>query len=154
MVEHRGEYLAAILTLARGWVNAGMPRDRVRSDSYANWIEGIRGLMAWAGFKGTLGGGDTANVMSDDDGEWYTFLLAVHAVFGERAFSGKELADNIGTDLTWSVNGQPIPIMIDGASLPFDLAEKWAQVARGYNKSDADSASPWAGGCHIGTTAT
>jgi hypothetical protein len=46
MKDNRGEYLAAILTIARGWVNAGMPRQRARSDSYANWIEGLRGLMA------------------------------------------------------------------------------------------------------------
>jgi hypothetical protein len=75
--------------------------------------------------------------MSDEDEEWYTFLLAVHAVLGTAPFSGKDLADTIGTGHAtgWDPDIQ-YQTRIDGASLPFDLAEKWSQVSGGY-KSDA-----------------
>jgi hypothetical protein len=47
MFAHRGELLAAILTIARGWVDAGRPSKDVRSDDYAGWVKGIRG--SWNG---------------------------------------------------------------------------------------------------------
>jgi hypothetical protein len=56
----RGDYLAALLTIARGWVVAGMPSETSRSDSYASWMGGIRGLLKWAEFPGTFGGTGTA----------------------------------------------------------------------------------------------
>jgi hypothetical protein len=47
METHRGEYLAALLTIARGWVNVGRPQREVRSDSFATWVLGSVG--SWAG---------------------------------------------------------------------------------------------------------
>ena len=73
METHRGEYLAALLTVARGWVNAGRPSKQIRSDDFALWIESVRGLMEWAGFKGQFGHGADLVAMTEEDEEWETF---------------------------------------------------------------------------------
>src|SRR5688572_9753546 len=59
MRQHRGELLASILTVARGWVVAGQPSADVRSDDFAPWINGLRGMLGWAGFPGVFGGGSS-----------------------------------------------------------------------------------------------
>ena len=89
MQTHRGEYLAALLTVARGWVNADRPAKDVRSDDYAEWIKGLRGLMDWAQLPGTLGGSTTDVAVSSDDEEWHHFLVALFNVFGSTPFTTK-----------------------------------------------------------------
>ena len=55
MTANRGEYIAALLTVARGWVLAGAPReDPGRSDDYAAWYGALRGLLKWAGAAGRV----------------------------------------------------------------------------------------------------
>jgi hypothetical protein len=138
MEDHRGEYLGAILIIARGWVNAGSPRTEERSDSYAGWISGLRALMKWARFKGTFGGTENAAAISSEDEEWRDFLIAIHNVLGGASWLTKTLVDSIGSGNT---NGWPAGIQvqasIDPASLPGDLSEKWSQAERGYTKTDA-----------------
>jgi hypothetical protein len=138
MEAHRSEYLGAILTIARGWVNAGAPRTEERSDSYAKWISGLRGLLKWAGFQGTFGGTENAAAISSEDEEWRDFLIAIHNVHGRASWLTKTLVDSIGTGTTngWPVRTQ-VQASIDPASLPGDLSEKWAQGERGYTKTDA-----------------
>jgi hypothetical protein len=45
MALRRGELLAAFLTIARGWIVAGRPGEKVRSDSYAEWLQALRGML-------------------------------------------------------------------------------------------------------------
>ena len=90
MHEHRGKYLAAILTIGHGWVNAGCPAKRSRSDDYTAWTKGLQGMLGWAGFTGTFGGDPAAVTLSSDDQEWYTFLVELHRVFGDDPFQTKD----------------------------------------------------------------
>ena len=131
---HRGELLAAILTVARGWVNADRPAKDVRSDDYAGWIKGLRGLMDWARIPGTFGGSTTDVAVSSDDEEWHHFLVALFNVFGATPFTTKDLVDTIGT------YGGATGNRLDAAVLPGDLADKFSRISStggdgGFRKS-------------------
>jgi hypothetical protein len=65
--------MARVLIVARGWVVTGMPSEDVRSDGYARWVGGIRGLLRWARFPGTFGGSQPEVPASADDEEWHHF---------------------------------------------------------------------------------
>jgi hypothetical protein len=130
MAQHRGEYLAALLTVARGWVAAGAPRGVPgRSDDYGDWYAALRGLLEWAGIEGTFGAdpmgeageADRHRAESSDDLDWADFLVELERVFGEKAFTVKQITERIGERL----DGRPA---IDPAVLPGDLAEKWGRA--------------------------
>jgi hypothetical protein len=129
MHEHHGELLTALLVVARGWVVAGIPSEDVRSDDYARWVGGLRGLLGWAGFPGTFGGGSAEVAVSSDDEEWHHFLVALHGAFGTDPFTVKELVGRLG-----SYAGR-----IDAAALPGDLAEKWSRIREDRDASPAKS---------------
>ena len=170
MRQHRGEYLAALLTLARGWVNAGRPQKRVRSDEFKDWVEGLRGLMAWAGFAGTFGGSEANTVVSSDDEEWAIFLDALHEWFGEYPILVRDIVDALrmrgrwnSLTHTWETSMRGV----DPALLPDVLAHKWDAIAKteasdsGFRKSLGhwcrNHAGRWAGDLKLdpaGTNAT
>lgn len=93
MREHRGEYLAALLTIARGWVAAGKPMETgVRSDDYKDWVESLRGMLQWAGVPGLFAGEDVSDDVVDEDAdEWARFLEEAHRVFGGAQFTVADL---------------------------------------------------------------
>jgi hypothetical protein len=71
VAEHRGELLAALLTLIRAWVVAGRPVDTATvSDDYAPWIETVRGILRNAGIEGVFDHPDTQVETGVDDVEW------------------------------------------------------------------------------------
>jgi hypothetical protein len=133
MQVHRGELLAAILTVARGWVVAGRPSPSVRSDDYAPWVNGLRGMLGWAGISGTFGGGSIEVAVSSDDEEWHAFLVEIHAAFGAEPFAVKELVGQLD-----SLTGR-----IDAAALPGDLAEKWSHIRDGRDSGFRKSLGWW-----------
>jgi hypothetical protein len=97
------------LTVARGWVVAGKPSNDVRSDNYASWVGGLRGMLGWAGFTGTFGGGNTETAVSADDEEWHHSLVALHSSFGTEPFTVKDLVARL------EFVGAPL---FDAAALP------------------------------------
>jgi len=135
--EHRGELLAAILTIARGWVNAGRPAKDIRSDDYARWVKCLRGLMEWAEFPGTFGGSTTDLAVSSDDEEWHAFLKALHKTFNTQPFTTKDLVGQLGDHDKWAGG------TIDPAVLPGDLADRWAHVRDGRDGNFRKSLGHW-----------
>jgi hypothetical protein len=133
--QHRGELLAAILTVSRGWVVAGRPSAAVRSDDYAPWVGGLRGLLGWAGFPGVFGGSSSEVAVSSDDEEWHTFLVELHSVFGPEPFTVKELVGELRDPF---LGGR-----IDAAALPGDLAEKWSHIRDGRDGGFRKSLGWW-----------
>jgi hypothetical protein len=133
--EHRGELLAALLTVARGWVVAVMPSEDVRSDSYRQWLGGLRGMLGWAGFPGVVGGSSSEVGVSSDDEEWHAFLVELHSVFGPEPFTVKELVGELRDPF---LGGR-----IDAAALPGDLAEKWSHVRDGREGGFRKSLGWW-----------
>lgn len=91
--EHRGELVAALLTLIRAWVGAGRPlRRRVGADTYQTWIETVDGILGHAGIAGTFDGRDAQRVtVGAGDEEWRDFLESVHGQFGERPWTVKQM---------------------------------------------------------------
>jgi hypothetical protein len=135
MLEHRGELLAAMLTIARGWIVAGRPSAAVRSDDYAPWVNGLRGMLGWAGFPGVFGGGCGAMAMSADDEEWHAFLVEIHGAFGTDPFTVKDLVGELRDPF---LGGR-----IDAAALPGDLAEKWSHIREGREGGFRKSLGWW-----------
>lgn len=96
--DNRGRILAAVLTLARGWIVAGrpLPDDMPRLGGYESWVRVIGGILSYAGIKGFL-----ANLMElyeRNDTEtpaWTAFVTIWHEILGEKKVTGKELQDAI-----------------------------------------------------------
>jgi hypothetical protein len=135
MHEHRGEYLSAILTVARGWVVAGRPASAVRSDDYAPWVGGLCGMLGWAGFPGVFGGSNSEVALSSDDEEWHAFLVELHGAFGTEPFTVKELVQRLDSFL--------VDDKIDAAVLPGDLAQQWSHIREGKDTGFRKSLGWW-----------
>jgi hypothetical protein len=138
MVEHRGAILSAMLTVARGWVVAGKPAEDARSDDFARWVEGLRGLMDWAGFPGTFGGVAVELTMSSDDEEWHAFLVELHRAFGSDPFTVKDIVGQFRGSTADNFAGK-----IDPERLPGDLAHRWASVYQGKDAGFRKSLGHW-----------
>lgn len=94
---HRGEVIAALLTLVRAWHAASRPLGKqTTSDSYANWTQVIRGILAEVGIPGMFDGDSTKTEKVTGDDEWETFLRAAYRARGDRPWTAKELLDDIG----------------------------------------------------------
>jgi hypothetical protein len=132
--EHRGDLLTAILTVARGWVVADKASNDVRSDNYASWVGGLRGMLGWAEFPGLFGGSNTETAVSADDEEWHHFLVALHSSFGTEPFTVKNLVARL------EFVGAPL---FDAAALPGDLADRWAHVREGKDAGFRKSLGKW-----------
>jgi hypothetical protein len=154
MTARRGEYLAALLTVARGWVLAGSPgADPGRSDDYARWYNALRGLLAWAGVPGEFGAEDTGDlsVVSEDDAEWGAFVAGLLRVFADESFTTADVISH----LTPAVPGQAPTAaeFMDGQghlttladALPGDLAEAWSKTGYGKTSGFARSLGKWLG---------
>jgi hypothetical protein len=135
MWEQRGRLLAAILTVARGWVVAGTPSETARSDDYAPWVGGLRGMLGWAGFPGVFGGSSSEVALSSDDEEWHAFLVELHRVFGTDPIAVKDLVGELRDPF---LGGR-----IDAAALPGDLAEKWGHIRDGRDGGFRKSLGWW-----------
>jgi hypothetical protein len=113
--EHRGQIIAALLTLVQGWVRAGMPAPAPeRSDSYTRWITTLRGILSHAGVPGVFDHPDSAQTIGGED-EWGIFLDATHRVFGNGLWTVQQLLDRVNVVHAASIS-------ID--ALPGDLAER------------------------------
>jgi hypothetical protein len=117
--KHRGEILAAMLTMARGWILDGRPEaGNARSDDYAEWTANLAGLITWAKIPGTFGGvAESTSAVDTDADEWSGFCIAMHANFKDAVWTVKSLVQalNLGH--------------VDPGALPEELAHKWSRVA-------------------------
>jgi len=78
--KHRGEILAALLTIARAWFVAGKPKPAVarQMGSFEEWTETIGGILDFVGLTSFLGNMDKAAKEADiEKSEWGMFLAAV-----------------------------------------------------------------------------
>jgi hypothetical protein len=98
--DHRGELLAALLTLVRGWYTAGRPPAEVPTlGSFTAWAETLGSLLAYLRVPGFLGNLDALYAQVDEDGpQWEAFLMAWALVFDTRAITVKALVEELGKD--------------------------------------------------------
>jgi hypothetical protein len=77
--EHRGQLVAACLTLARAWVLKGRPRGSdvlgTMFGSYDSWLDVVGGVLAVAGIEGLLTNRESATDQGDDElAPWRMFI--------------------------------------------------------------------------------
>lgn len=86
VLRHRGELVAAFLTLARAWYAAGCPPPKITPiGSFEDWTTVVGGILEHAHLHGFL---QNADVHADEDAQvWEHFLLTLRQNFGANAFT-------------------------------------------------------------------
>lgn len=97
---HRGELLAALLTLARAWYAAGRPEaDTPVIGSYEEWSRVVGGILAHAGVEDFLANLTDVYEQTDDEGrQWETFLAALLDKYGREAVTSARVAEDLRKD--------------------------------------------------------
>lgn len=89
VASNRGKILAAILTIARGWIRAGRqkPSDKVpRMGSFEGWRDTIGGILEYCGIPAFLGNQEEMFAQADADGpQWESFVEKWFSIWGVRA---------------------------------------------------------------------
>lgn len=105
--DRRADLVASLIIIARHWVQEGMKVDPVRSDDFERWqsvmsavlrpftyevvVDGKRQVRTLAS---DLAGRRTRASESEDDVEFSIFIEKVWDIFGNRPFTGADLADH------------------------------------------------------------
>lgn len=130
IAEHRGELLAALLTIARAWYAAGKPTAEVPAlGSFEAWARTVGGILAHAGVTGFLQNLNLLYEQNDEEtAEWEGFLGAWYDAFGERTVTVADICGVLAPG-----NQQQFTGVADGItdtqsadlreSIPADLAE-------------------------------
>ena len=112
VIEHRGEILAKLLTLARGWVVAGKPLiDVPPLGNYAPWAQTVGSILAYGGIEGFLLNLQHLYATMDTDlTEWSAFVQAWHHVYGtEPRILSAVVADLRSDDVTYKGMREALP---------------------------------------------
>ncbi|MFJ3856137.1 hypothetical protein ACIPRL_07920 [Streptomyces sp. NPDC090085] len=90
--ENKPAVLGALLTLARGWVQAGAPRRDVRLGGYSAWASMMAGLLDWAGIPGFNDDRDKTGENLDEQFEdWSVFLREWRDLYGNAPVKAQQL---------------------------------------------------------------
>ncbi len=90
--EHRGELIAAALTLIQAWIAAGRPAGSATLGSYENWARVFGGLFDVIGLPGFLANIEQVYETSDAEGSaWRGFIRAWWDKFSDREVGVAEL---------------------------------------------------------------
>jgi hypothetical protein len=94
---HRGDILAKLLTIARGWVVAGRQEVAVPPlGGFETWAQTLAGILAYAGVAGFLQNLDRLYTEQDHEiGQWSEFLQAWQMIYGAQPM----LLSTVVTDL-------------------------------------------------------
>ena len=140
---NRGRILKALLTWIAAWDALGRPSSGdVTSDSYGQWTAAVRAILGIAGVPGTFAAPnpERESTSNPEEAEWGEFLTAIHGVFGNTAWSTKNLTETIDLAARIQQPGSfgytpPTEEMLEGAALrdalPEQLLEKVARSSAG-----------------------
>jgi hypothetical protein len=109
--ENRPALLRALLVMCRAWWAAGCPASAGLKPwgSFEEFTRVVGGILAHAGVEGFLANRQTFRDGADDSRhEWAEFLAALHACFGGRVFTTKDVvneAERFGGDFAASLPG-------------------------------------------------
>lgn len=94
---HRGELLAALLTLVRAWYVAGKPKPKIKSlGSFEKWTMTVGGILENAGIVGFMANATAMYQEADDESrEWEGFLLVLREIFYGEPFSVAEIGEKL-----------------------------------------------------------
>lgn len=94
--ENRGAILAAILTIARAWVMAGMVQGLPNLGGYESYSQVVGGVLAYMGLGAFLDNLDAMYNEADiETPQWEAFLEAWHDTLGDKAITAAELISYI-----------------------------------------------------------
>ncbi len=125
VAQHRGEIVAALLTMARAWHVAGRPTSEPSIGSFESWSEVIGGILAFAGVPGFLENRNDMLEQADEDApEWEAFLLAWQDEFGDEAVTTAQVADRLDAALAADLR----------AALPGHLADALTNKAKSFTR--------------------
>ena len=100
--EHRGEILAALLTMARAWYVAGCPPPQkipAPMGSFEQWTRTVGGVLEYAGAEGFLGNQQTLYDLADEETpQWETFLQTWYEHYGSDPMSTNQLIGQVNLD--------------------------------------------------------
>ena len=104
-LEHRGELLAALLTLARGWYAAGRPAPKLTPlGSYETWSTTVGGILEHAGVQGFLENAETLYAEADAEStQWENFLHALSMAFYGDPFTVAQITETLKAK-TWEAD--------------------------------------------------
>jgi hypothetical protein len=94
---HRGEIIAALLTLVRAWYDAGKPPAPVpkKMGSFQEWADTIGGILSYCYVDGFLDNAQALQEQDDDASQWAAFLHAMRAHYKDDLFLSSLLARDI-----------------------------------------------------------
>jgi hypothetical protein len=103
VLKHRGELLAALLTLARAWFVAGRPEPNLTPvGSFEDWSVIIGGILQRAGIDGFLANSDQLYEQADiDTVQWEAFLKTLDTMFYSEPFTVSQVWEKMN-DRTWN----------------------------------------------------
>ncbi|MCW5891376.1 MAG: hypothetical protein KIT14_12610 [bacterium] len=97
---HRGQLLAAVLTMARGWWAAGCPVAGTPTlGGFDDWVRIVGGVLAHAGIEGFLGNLDELyEHVDEEEVAWEALLAAWADIYGDRALTVAEVLRDLRTN--------------------------------------------------------
>ncbi len=91
---HRPELVAAVLTLARGWIAAGRPPGDIHLGSFEEWARVIGGILKVAGVTATLANIEDLYERSDVEGSmWREFVEAWWSQYSSQLVKPSDLRE-------------------------------------------------------------
>ena len=122
---HRGELIAALLTIARAWFAAGKPPAQVpRMGNFQSWADTVGGILAHTEIvEGFLDNLNDLYAQSDNEAvQWAAFLQAWRDLYQEEEVPVSQLAKDIKSG---SFDGGDTTLGVAGIynALPDDLAD-------------------------------
>ena len=104
--DHRGEILAAILTLARAWLLAGKPAPLhpvITIGNYEDWCSTVGSLLEYVGIHGFLGNlHEMYSVTDAETPAWEGFLQEWKSIFGNTQMTVAKIAQKAREDVAFA----------------------------------------------------
>ena len=128
VTEHRGELVAALLTIIRGWYAASCPVASVPPfGGFEAWAETTGGILAYAGIDGFLSNLPVLHSQLDEDTPvWATFFEAWHDVLGGAPVAVAMVTESLKANEDFR---EKLPDHLKG-----ELAELLANRKQGFNQ--------------------
>jgi hypothetical protein len=103
VLKHRGELLAALLTLARAWFVAGKPEPKLTPvGSFEDWSVIVGGILQYAGIEGFLDNSNDLYEQADIESvQWEAFLKLLDTVFYSEPFTVAQVWERMNSK-TWN----------------------------------------------------
>jgi hypothetical protein len=126
--EHRGDLLAAVLTIWRNWVARGRPQAAQGMGSFDRWARAVGGALAAAGIDGFRSNVGSWLGENEDDAGWKAHLARLHERWGEQWFTVAQVAAAVSAKTLLEPPVRPDPDRSLAQLLPYayrGIRDRW-----------------------------